>query len=37
MSTLRLGDKAPNFDAQTSQGKINFYEFLGDSWGILFS
>lgn len=37
MSTLRLGDKAPNFDAETSEGKINFYEFLGDSWGILFS
>ncbi len=37
MSTLRLGDKAPNFDAETSQGKINFYDFLGDSWGILFS
>lgn len=37
MSTLRLGDKAPNFDAETSEGKINFYDFLGDSWGILFS
>ena len=37
MATLRLGDKAPNFDAQTSEGKINFYDFLGDSWGILFS
>ena len=37
MSTLRLGDKAPNFDAETSEGKMNFYEFLGDSWGILFS
>ena len=37
MSTLRLGDKAPDFEAQTSEGKINFYEFLGDSWGILFS
>lgn len=37
MSTLRLGDKAPNFDAKTSEGKINFYNFLGDSWGILFS
>ncbi len=37
MSTLRLGDKAPNFDAETSEGKKNFYEFLGDSWGILFS
>jgi len=37
MSTLKLGDKAPNFDAETSEGKINFYDFLGDSWGILFS
>ena len=37
MSTLRLGDKAPDFDASTSEGKINFYDFLGDSWGILFS
>ncbi len=37
MSTLRLGDKAPDFDAKTSVGKINFYDFLGNSWGILFS
>ncbi|MFD1096623.1 peroxiredoxin [Salegentibacter chungangensis] len=37
MSALQLGDKAPNFDAQTSEGKINFYDYLGDSWGILFS
>lgn len=37
MSTLRLGDKAPDFDANTSEGRINFYEFLGNSWGILFS
>ena len=37
MATLRLGDKAPNFDAETSEGKINFYDYLGDSWGILFS
>lgn len=37
MSTLKLGDKAPNFDAETSKGKINFYDYLGDSWGILFS
>ena len=37
MSDLKLGDKAPNFDAETSEGKINFYEYLGDSWGILFS
>lgn len=37
MATLRLGDKAPNFKAQTSEGEIDFYEYLGDSWGILFS
>jgi hypothetical protein len=36
-NVLRIGDTAPNFDAQTSLGKINFYEFLGDSWGVLFS
>jgi alkyl hydroperoxide reductase subunit AhpC len=35
--SLRLGDKAPNFKAKTSQGEIDFYEFLGDSWGVLFS
>jgi len=35
--SLRLGDKAPNFKAATSIGEIDFYEFLGDSWGILFS
>ncbi|MDG3583370.1 peroxiredoxin [Galbibacter pacificus] len=37
MATLRLGDVAPDFTAQSSQGEINFHEFLGDSWGILFS
>lgn len=37
MSALQLGDKAPNFDAETSEGKINFYDYLGDGWGILFS
>ncbi|QYA25643.1 peroxiredoxin [Gramella sp. MT6] len=37
MSDLKLGDKAPNFDAETSEGKINFYDYLGNSWGILFS
>ncbi len=37
MSELKLGDKAPNFDAETSEGKMNFYDYLGDSWGILFS
>lgn len=35
--TLRLGDTAPNFKAQTTSGEIDFYEFLGNSWGILFS
>lgn len=37
MSTIRLGDEAPNFDAVTTEGNINFHEWLGDSWGILFS
>ena len=37
MSNLRIGDEAPNFEAQTTQGKINFHEWLGDSWGVLFS
>ncbi|MEO6732831.1 MAG: peroxiredoxin [Ferruginibacter sp.] len=35
--SLRLGDIAPNFTAQTSIGEIDFYQYLGDSWGILFS
>ncbi|AUX90393.1 peroxiredoxin [Acinetobacter variabilis] len=35
--SLRLGDTAPNFEQQSSEGLINFYDFLGDSWGILFS
>lgn len=34
---LRLGDIAPDFKAQTSIGEIDFYDYLGDSWGILFS
>ena len=34
---IRLGDIAPNFVADSSVGTIDFYEFLGDSWGILFS
>ncbi|HRN72013.1 MAG TPA: peroxiredoxin [Ginsengibacter sp.] len=37
MATLRLGDTAPNFKAQTSEGEIDFYEYLGDGWGVLFS
>ena len=35
--SLRLGDKAPNFKAKTTAGDIDFYEYLGDGWGILFS
>ncbi|HCW6187854.1 TPA: peroxiredoxin [Acinetobacter baumannii] len=35
--TLRLGDTAPDFQQESSEGTINFYDFLGDSWGILFS
>ena len=34
---LRLGDTAPNFKAQTTEGEIDFYEWLGDSWCVLFS
>lgn len=37
MASLRLGDTAPDFTAVTSEGTLNFYEYLGDSWGILFS
>jgi alkyl hydroperoxide reductase subunit AhpC len=35
--SLRLGDVAPNFKAQTTAGEIDFYEYLGNGWGILFS
>lgn len=35
--SLRLGDTAPDFTAQSSIGEINFYEYLGDGWGVLFS
>ncbi len=34
---IKLGEIAPNFTAQTSMGEINFHEWLGDSWGMLFS
>ncbi|HQZ34239.1 MAG TPA: peroxiredoxin [Ilumatobacteraceae bacterium] len=35
--TVRLGDTAPDFTAPTTQGEISFHEWLGDSWGVLFS
>lgn len=35
--SLRLGDTAPDFTQESSEGAIRFYDFLGDSWGILFS
>ena len=35
--SLQLGDTAPDFTAETTQEKINFYEFLGNHWGVIFS
>ena len=35
--SLRLGDIAPNFTAETTEGTIDFHQWLGDSWGVLFS
>jgi len=35
--SLHLGDQAPNFTAQTTIGEIDFYKYLGNSWGVLFS
>ena len=37
MATLRLGDTAPDFTADSSMGTINLYDYFGDGWGILFS
>ena len=35
--TLRLGDIAPDFEAETTEGRIRFHQWLGTSWGVLFS
>jgi len=35
--TTRIGDEAPDFTAETTEGTISFHEWLGDSWGVLFS
>jgi alkyl hydroperoxide reductase subunit AhpC len=37
VGNIRLGDDAPDFTAETTDGKINLYEYLGDGWGVLFS
>ncbi len=37
MATIRLGDEAPNFEAETTEGKINFHNWMGDKWAVLFS
>ncbi|MHB8463330.1 MAG: peroxiredoxin [Acidimicrobiales bacterium] len=36
-ANIRLGDEAPDFTVETTDGKINLYEYLGDGWGVLFS
>lgn len=37
MATIRLGDIAPDFNAETTEGPVSFHQWLGDSWGVLFS
>ncbi len=37
LMTIRLGDVAPDFTATTTQGEIHFHQWLGNSWGVLFS
>ena len=37
MPTLRLGSTAPDFEAETTQGRIRFHEWIGDSWVLFFA
>jgi alkyl hydroperoxide reductase subunit AhpC len=37
MGTLRLGDDAPDFTAETTEGQLSFHEWKGDGWAVLFS
>ena len=37
MATLKLGDTAPDFEAETTEGTINFHDWIGDGWAVLFS
>ena len=37
MPTLKLGDTAPDFEAETTEGTINFHDWIGDGWAVLFS
>jgi alkyl hydroperoxide reductase subunit AhpC len=37
MMAIRLGDIAPDFTQESTEGEVNFYQYLGDSWGVLFS
>ena len=36
VANIRLGDIAPDFEAETTMGPIKFHEWLGDSWGVIF-
>src|SRR5215210_2588370 len=35
--TLQIGDTAPDFEAETTEGRISFHDWIGDSWAVLFS